>query len=259
MTTIKGIVCTEFGSSFCYPLQTTFAGSTFARRYCFQSCLSDCLQRESPCDRICSNVFIWRPRARSPQTCSNLSSWPQSRHPPGPVGKLVVGFRLKGLLVWKCVTVSRFMLVYIITARNEVGARKYFQKHVSRILFTGGVLSRPTPRGMLGGLSGGVQAHTQGGRLGGLAGGSRPRGILGGLAGGIQAHTWGVRTTPGDPGPHLGPRPTPGGIQAHTWGGSGPGPGGCIPACTEANPPPPPTATAVGSTHPTGMYSCFIL
>ena len=53
--------------------------------------------------------------------------------------------------------------IFYITARNEVGARKYFQKRVSRILSTGG----------------GLQAHTQGGRLRGLAWGvskSTPRG-----------------------------------------------------------------------------------
>ena len=53
------------------------------------------------------------------------------------------------------------------------------------------------------------------------------------------------------------------GFQAHTQGGSsgvwpggspGPHPEGCIPACTEADPP---TATAVGGTHPTGIHSCF--
>ena len=32
--------------------------------------------------------------------------------------------------------------------------------------------------------------------------------------------------------------------------------GGCIPACTEAAPPPTWTATASGGTHPTGMHSC---
>ena len=70
------------------------------------------------------------------------------------------------------------------------------------------------------------------------------------------------------PGPHPGgkfrgiwpggvSRPTPkgevqgdlvrGGLQAHTRGS--------IPACTEADPP---TATAVGGTHPIGMHSCFL-
>ena len=61
-------------------------------------------------------------------------------------------------------------------------------------------VSRPTPGGKLRGLVGGLQAHGQ-------------------LS--LQAHTQG-------------------GLQTHTWGGSpGPHPGwGCIPACTEADPPP---------------------
>ena len=70
---------------------------------------------------------------------------------------------------------------------------------------------------------GGLQAHTQGGKLRGLA--------------------WGVsRPTPGgSPGPHPGgsPGPNPGGLQAHTWGGVSrltPA-GGCIPAYIEADPP----------------------
>ena len=50
---------------------------------------------------------------------------------------------------------------------------------------------------------------------------------------------------------------THGGLHAHTQGGSpGPHPGGCIPACTEADPP---MATAAGGTHPTGMHSCYLL
>ena len=54
---------------------------------------------------------------------------------------------------------------------------------------------------------GGLQAHTQGGRLRCLA--------------------WG-----GSPGPHPGGR-----FRGLAWGGSpGPHPGGCIPACTEADP-----------------------
>ena len=52
-------------------------------------------------------------------------------------------------------------------------------------------------------------------------------------------------------------RPTPKGEVEGSGGGvSRPTPGGeCIPACTEADPPPP-TATAAGCTHPTGMHSC---
>ena len=54
---------------------------------------------------------------------------------------------------------------------------------------------------------------------------------------GLQAHTQGEVEGSGL-----------GGLQAHTQG--------CIPACTEADPP---TATAVGGTHPTGMHSCLRL
>ena len=54
----------------------------------------------------------------------------------------------------------------------------------------------------------------------------------------------------------------PGGVSKGEVEGSGfggsPGPplvwGVCIPACTEADPPP--MATAAGGTHPTGMHSC---
>ena len=75
--------------------------------------------------------------------------------------------------------------------------------------------------------------------------GPHPRGKLRGLAGGIS------RPTPkeevegsgrgGSPGTH--PRGklrgvAVGGLQAHTQGVSRPTPRGCIPACTEADPPP---------------------
>ena len=70
------------------------------------------------------------------------------------------------------------------------------------------------------------------------------------------------------PGPHPGGklRGLAGvGLQARTQGevdGSGlggvsrPTPRGCVPAFTEADPPP--TATAAGGTHPTGMHSSFM-
>ena len=48
----------------------------------------------------------------------------------------------------------------------------------------------------------------------------------------------------GSPGPH------PGGVSRPT-------PGGCIPACPEADTPQE-TATAAGGTHPTGMHSCQV-
>ena len=62
------------------------------------------------------------------------------------------------------------------------------------------------------------------------------RSTLGG--GKLRSLAWGVS------------RPTPGGISMPT-------PGGCIPACTEADPPRL-MATAAGGTHPTGMDFCFI-
>ena len=93
--------------------------------------------------------------------------------------------------------------------------------------------------------------------------GPHPRGKLRSLAWGVSRTTpkGGVsRPTPGvSPGPHWGC------LQAHAWGISRPTPrgtsrptprGGSIPACTEADPPPP-TATAADGTHPTGMHSCW--
>ena len=73
----------------------------------------------------------------------------------------------------------------------------------------------PHPRGKFRGLAGGVSRSTSKGE------------VQGSGWGGLQVHTWGrvSRPTPGgSPGPH------PGGLQAHTQGG-------CIPACTEADPP----------------------
>ena len=98
----------------------------------------------------------------------------------------------------------------------------------------------PHPGGRLSGLAGRVSRPTPRGRLRGLAGGGM----------GLQAHTWGVS------------RPTPRGeVEGSGWevsrptSGGSPGPhlGECIPACTEADTPPPQqTATAAGSMHPTG-------
>ena len=80
----------------------------------------------------------------------------------------------------------------------------------------------------------GFQAHTQGGSWGGSGPGPHPRGKLKGI--------WSRPTPKGEVEGDL--------VQGHTqggsWGGSGPGP----------HPPPPMTATAAGSTHPTGMHSC---
>ena len=104
----------------------------------------------------------------------------------------------------------------------------------------------------------------------------RPRGRLGGLAGGSRTRpreeAWGSgrvvsRPTPGGcPGPHPGgcpghqvggcPGPHPGGCPGPHLGA--PGPGGFIPACTEADTPPPQQmATTAGGMHPTGMHSCL--
>ena len=59
-----------------------------------------------------------------------------------------------------------------------------------------------------------------------------------GQGGGLQAHTQGD-------------------LQAYTWGGlQAHTQEVCIPACTEADPPQL-MATAAGSTHPTGMHSCY--
>ena len=44
--------------------------------------------------------------------------------------------------------------------------------------------------------------------------------------------------------------------SVHGGGCPGPGPGGCILTCTEADTPQQ-TATAADGTHPTGMHSCY--
>ena len=164
---------------------------------------------------------------------------------------------------------------------------------VSHSVYRGG-MSRPRPRGEVGGSGrgvsrprprgevrwsgwGGCLGPGPGGRLGGLVGGCLgpdPGGRLGGLAGGgVQAHTW----RGGCPGPYLWGCPGPGGVQAQGmsrptprrvsrptsggWGFEGhpglgcPG-GGCVPACTKADTPQQ-TATVAGRTHPTGMLSCY--
>ena len=83
-----------------------------------------------------------------------------------------------------------------------------------------GGVSRPRPRGGWGSALG-VSRPRPKGKLGVCRGGSGP--------------------CPGGPGPGLGV--------------SRPRPGVCMPACTEADTPPPQTATAADSTHPTGMHS----
>ena len=108
----------------------------------------------------------------------------------------------------------------VFTVLNEVA--KVMFLHVSVILSTGGYL---VGRGVFV-VPGGVSA------LGGSAwtnGGAWSGGCL--VPGGVCS--WGGTLSPG-----------------------GSAPGGGIPACTEADPPPGETATAVDGTHPTGMHSC---
>ena len=111
--------------------------------------------------------------------------------------------------------------------------------------------------------SGGLQAHTQGGELRGIWPGGSPNphprgGVEGDLVRGVSRPTprgsWGGSGQWGSPGPH--PR---GGVEGDLARGvSRPTRGGSIPACTEADNPPP-MATAAGGTHPTAMHSCFVL
>ena len=106
---------------------------------------------------------------------------------------------------------------------------------MSRILSRG--VSRPTPRGGEvegSGLGGSPDPHP-GGRLRGLAGGGSPGPHPGG-----KLRVW----LGGSPGPH------PGGCQ-------GPGPRGDLSQHALGQTSPQQMATAVGSTHPTGMHSCF--
>ena len=105
---------------------------------------------------------------------------------------------------------SRIGCAPIFTARKRSLRRLCFYTCLSVILFTGGCLG-PHPRERLGGLAGGVSRPTPRGRLWGLAG-------------------VGFSPTPGGVS-----RPTPGGCPGPHPGGSGPW--GCIPACTEADPP----------------------
>ena len=117
--------------------------------------------------------------------------------------------------------------------QTKFGAKVIFL-HLSVILFMGG---GGIPACITGGIPACLAAGLQGGGipaclavLGGCPG-PHPGGKLRGLArgglqahtqGGLQAHTWE-------------------GLQAHTWWGVyRPTPGGCIPACTEADTPPPP-------------------
>ena len=107
--------------------------------------------------------------------------------------------------------------------------------HLSVILSGG--MSRPRPRGEVGGSGWGVSRPRPGGRLGGLA-----RGVS--------------RPTPGGGGS----RPTFGECPGPGWGEGGPGldPGGVSQhALRQTRPPPQQTANAADGTHPTGMHSCL--
>ena len=124
----------------------------------------------------------------------------------------------------------------VSTTRKRSLRRLCFYTFLSVILFTGG--------------GGGISACIAGGIPACLAAGLLEGGIPACLAG-FQTHTQGGSWGSG----WGGSRPTPKGeveksdlrgLQAHTWGGvsrltsrgsPGPHPGGCIPACTEADPP----------------------
>ena len=119
--------------------------------------------------------------------------------------------------------IKHTLQIRIFTARNEAGARLCFYTCLWFCSQEEGVLSQHVLQVV-------SQHALQVSR-------PTPRGEVEGSGwGGLQAHTPGVsRPIPrGSPGPH---------------------PGGCIPACTEADPP---MATAVGSTHPTGMHACYV-
>ena len=100
----------------------------------------------------------------------------------------------------------------VITARKRSLRRLCFYTCLS--VHWGGVLSGPGPGGGWGVWPGGMSR-------------SMPRFEVGGLAGGVQAHTQGGWMS----------RPTPRGSRGN-GGVSRPRPGECIPACTEADTPP---------------------
>ena len=117
--------------------------------------------------------------------------------------------------------------------------------HVSVILSTWRV-SRPRPKVEVGGSEwGGVSNATPGGWE---VGGVWPGGVSGPIPGGVSGQ--GVsRPTPGGsrPTPRGGPGPHPGEVQARGVQG------GCIPACTEADPPPHPAADS----YYCGQYASY--
>ena len=133
----------------------------------------------------------------------------------------------------------------IFTARKRSLGQGNIFSCVSRILFTGGWYpsmycrwypSMPCSGGWYPSMPCRFPGPQWGESWGIWPGGSpgpHPRGKLRGLSWGGPHIGRVSRPTPGgSPGPH------PGGLQAHTHGG-------CIPACTEADPPPTATASAV--------------
>ena len=120
-----------------------------------------------------------------------------------------------------------------LPSANEV-CKGYVFTRVCHSVQGGGDVSWPIPRGEVERYGqGGLQAHTQGGGWGVLAGGS-PDPYLGGRLRGLAKGFFGSI-----PGGEVGglargiSRPRPVGESRLRWGG------GCIPACTEADPPPP--------------------
>ena len=136
--------------------------------------------------------------------------------------------------------------VNIITARKRSLRRLCFYTCLSVILFTrGGGFSTPTPGGGWGVWPGGSPgSHPGGGRLGGSGHGGSPGPHPGGEVEGSGQ---------GSPGPHPkgGWGVWLGGVQVQTQG--------VYPSMHWGRHPPQQTATAAGSTHPTGMHYSIVL
>ena len=164
-----------------------------------------------------------------------------------------------------CTASIMFPIRLVFPKRFPFGLSKYcyrpqtkFAKvmflHVSVILSTGGAIpaciAGGIPACLAAGLQGDLQAHSQGGSWGGSGPGPQPRGKLKGSG---QAHSqggsweWGGVCSGGCLLQGEGRVPAPG---VPAWGVSAQG--GVCSGGVET----PQTATAAGSTHPTGMYSC---
>ena len=158
---------------------------------------------------------------------------------------------------------------FLLPPANEVWGKVMFLQ-VSVILFPGGYLvQRGGGAWSLGGylvpgqclVPGGLQAHNPGGNWGGSGPDPQSRGKLRGSGPGPQ---------PRGKLKGIWSRPTPKGqvegdlAQAHTQGEevegiwSRPTPKGEVEGELTSPPPHPPTATAEGGTHPTGMHSCWM-